>query len=279
MIDLNGENIGRVYLGSDPLCRIYCRDGLDLGVEREWTPPPPPPPHLKFTSQQDNSTVGYTINGTVNKDIYTSIDGQVWIPWDGSNIALNNGQGIYVWNKTNTLNTGWGSLKFIMSGSIAASGNVDSMINFSELTVSCYQGLFNGCAALTTAPVLPATTLTTSCYQIMFQNCTSLTIAPELPATQLAQQCYAFMFYNCTALIAAPNLPATTLAHNCYVEMFEQCTNLNSIKISYTGNFNRYFSNWVSGISSTGTFYYNGSDTTRGASAIPSGWTVQTFAA
>ena len=60
--------------------------------------------------------------------------------------------------------------------------------------------------------------------------------------------------------------------------MFADCSNLNTIKLGYTGNFStNYFSNWVSGVASTGTFYYNGSDTTTGESAIPEGWTVTPF--
>jgi hypothetical protein len=65
--------------------------------------------------------------------------------------------------------------------------------------------------------------------------------------------------------------------------MFLGCSSLNSIKIGYTGNFSGtgvptdafYF--WVSGVAASGTFYYNGSDTHSGVSAIPRGWTVQTF--
>lgn len=53
---------------------------------------------------------------------------------------------------------------------------------------------------------------------------------------------------------------------------------LEEIKIGYTGEFSEdYFSNWVQGVASSGTFYYNGSDTTEGDSAIPSGWTVTPF--
>ena len=60
--------------------------------------------------------------------------------------------------------------------------------------------------------------------------------------------------------------------------MFLGCSSLNSIKIGYTGNFsNVWFNDWVNGVSSTGTLYYNGSDTTTGINAIPTGWTVQTF--
>ena len=60
--------------------------------------------------------------------------------------------------------------------------------------------------------------------------------------------------------------------------MFDGCSSLNTIKIAYTGSFSTtYFNNWVNGVAASGTFYYNGSDTTTGVSAIPTGWTVQSF--
>ena len=59
--------------------------------------------------------------------------------------------------------------------------------------------------------------------------------------------------------------------------MFYGCSRLSSIKLGYTGNFDVKFTDWVSGVASSGTFYYNGSDRTRGASAIPSNWTITTF--
>jgi len=94
------------------------------------------------------------------------------------------------------------------------------------LTEECYDSMFYGCASLTTAPELPATTLANSCYLWMFSNCTSLTTAPALPATTLAQSCYSSMFNGCTSLTAAPELPATTLASTCYSGMFLRCTSL-----------------------------------------------------
>ena len=94
------------------------------------------------------------------------------------------------------------------------------------LATSCYESMFQGCTALTSAPELPATTLATSCYESMFQGCTALTSAPELPATTLASYCYLSMFQDCTALTSAPELPATTLASYCYYYMFQGCTAL-----------------------------------------------------
>ena len=180
--------------------------------------------------------------------------------------------------------------KFVMTGKIAASDSIMYLLkNDGDSTTTiglyCFVYLFDGCTSLTTAPNLPATALGsgTTCYGSMFRNCTSLTTAPELPATTLGQSCYAAMFWGCTSLTTVPNLPATTLANGCYYNMFNGCSSLNSIKIGYTGNFSgtgvptNAFNNWVSGVSASGTFYYNGSDTTRGTSAIPANWTIQTF--
>ena len=138
--------------------------------------------------------------------------------------------------------------------------------------------MFSGCSSLTTAPDLPATTLANSCYYYMFSGCSSLTTAPDLPATTLANSCYESMFYGCTSLTQAPELPATILADGCYSGMFSGCSNLNTIKLGYTGNFadTHYnaFNNWVQGVASSGTFYYNGGDYATGESAIPEGWSV-----
>lgn len=63
--------------------------------------------------------------------------------------------------------------------------------------------------------------------------------------------------------------------------MFYDCSHLNEIRLAYTGNFSGTgvptdaFTNWVNGVSASGTFYYDGTDTTTGNSAIPTGWTVE----
>jgi hypothetical protein len=111
----------------------------------------------------------------------------------------------------------------------------------------------------------------------MFKGCTSLTIAPELPATTLAGSCYRSMLNDCTSLTIAPELPATTLAYECYLYMFKGCSNLNYIKCLATDiSATKCTTNWVDGVSSTGTFikHPNMNDWTTGASGIPSVWTV-----
>lgn len=59
--------------------------------------------------------------------------------------------------------------------------------------------------------------------------------------------------------------------------MFNGCSSLREIRLlDYDGPFYPiYFIGWTSGVSTTGVFYYDGSDTTVGDSAIPPGWIVK----
>ena len=150
------------------------------------------------------------------------------------------------------------------------------------LATYCYSSMFLGCTSLTSAPELPATTLAEGCYYYMFKDCSLLTSAPELPATTLANNCYYNMFKNCTSLTTAPELPATTLATGCYRDMFNGCTSLNYIKCLATTNTSADYatSNWVAGVSSSGTFVKDASmgSWSTGINGIPTGWTVQNAA-
>ena len=142
----------------------------------------------------------------------------------------------------------------------------------------CYYCMFMGCTSLTKAPELPATTLAQSCYGFMFKDCTSLAEAPALPATTLAQQCYNQMFSGCTSLTKAPELPATELTTHCYNGMFKDCSSLNEVRCEIPSSYSSYdiptyASDWLSGVSSTGTFYTNAdANWPSGASGIPQNW-------
>ena len=196
-----------------------------------------PPDYLCFTAEEAGSTVAMAVNGTPTKGqaFEYSTDGVVWsvftpgtttitltnvgnkVYFRGDNITVSESNSIYY--------------KFVMSGKIAASGNIMSLLDKTcqSTTISnvyCYYRMFNSCTSLTTAPVLPATTLADKCYSYMFNSCTSLTTAPVLPATTLADKCYSYMFNGCKSLTTAPALPATTLATYCYNSMFSGCTSL-----------------------------------------------------
>ena len=146
------------------------------------------------------------------------------------------------------------------------------------LVSGCYQSMFAGCTSLTTAPVLPAMAIPTQAYRSMFASCTSLTTAPALPATTLRSDCYGFMFVDCTSLTTAPVLPATTLDSYCYEYMFNGCSHLNYIKCLATNiRAMGCTSNWVDGVSSSGTFVKASSmsNWTSGINGIPNNWAIQ----
>jgi len=148
------------------------------------------------------------------------------------------------------------------------------------LATACYNRIFDGCTNLLTAPQLPSTTLAARCYTNMFYGCASLTGAPALCATTLSENCYNSMFYNCTSLTTAPELPATALTTTCYKNMFNGCSSLNYVKALFTTDpeSGEYTTDWLNGVSQTGTFIKNASATwtTTGPNGVPTGWTVIT---
>ena len=208
--------------------------GWTVQVEGGVTPEPEPEKdYLCFTSTGD-STVAMHQEGTpeasANKVIQYKLNNGQWQSWDFSAVTLADGDKMYL-KSDDTIPMSeyiYSAYKyFVMTGSIAASGNIMSLLNFSTtLTNYAFYGLFSGCTSLVQAPALPATTLATYCYASMFNNCTSLTHAPELPATELLTSCYQNMFFNCTSLTTAPELQATTLASYCYKSMFAYCRSL-----------------------------------------------------
>jgi hypothetical protein len=187
---------------------------------------------LTFTADNSNSTIKlsksgspvidglqYRLNKNDNWQQYT-LDTVITLPNVGDYVQFR--------NTKNELSTSiFNYVQFKMTGKIAASGNIQSMLNYSNsCTPSCYRYMFYNCINLTTAPELPATNLANSCYSDMFRDCKNLIKTPELPATNLAISCYSYMFWNCTSLTVAPELPATNLAKWCYGSMFWNCTSL-----------------------------------------------------
>ena len=232
-----------------------------------------PPDYLCFTAEEAGSTVAMAVSGTPTKGqaFETSTDGTNWSVFTPGTtiITLSNAGDKVYFRGDNTTVSESSSIyyRFVLSGKIAASGNIMSLLdktcqsttisnnycynsmfkNCTSLTTApalpattlasyCYYSMFNGCTSLTTAPALPVTTLASYCYGSMFNGCTSLTTAPALPATTLADGCYSYMFKNCTSLTTAPALPATTLASYCYGSMFYGCTSLQVYSSSGTGH-------------------------------------------
>lgn len=193
-------------------------------------------------------------------------------------------------NNTNTSFNGW-----VGTGQLSVSGNINSLLdkdNYATLTdISSRQRVFNwmfyNMTSLVSAEdlTLPCTTIGKFAYNNMFQGCTNMTKAPkEIAATTISGTTgdwpMAGMFKGCTSITKSPYFHFTNINSNtnAFQELFNGCSNLNEIKLDYTGNFGTgTWTDWVNGVAASGTFYYNGSDTTVGTNAIPSGWTVSTF--
>lgn len=185
---------------------------------------------LCFTAKANGVTISL-LNASLG-NIGKSSDGVSFTTWNGSTVTLaNNGDKLYVWNKGNTLSSSTTQARFSISGNVEVSGDVASMINFSDVSNYCFYNLFSGCSTMT----------------------------------------------------GTPELSSTTLAANCYQNIFNGCTALNRIRLGYKGSFSGTgvpsgaFTDWVNGVASSGVLEYNGTDTTHGASAIPTGWTVESY--
>ena len=284
---VNGVAASGTFVKS--LAATWTTTGVN-GIPASWVVQPKD--CLKFTANTAGSTIklsNVVDTGREWVNLTYSTDGKTWSTYNiGTTITLSNvGSYVYFKGNNSTFSKYFGSLhvyhKFEMTGSIAASGSIMSILKAdgtaTEITgENCFQMLFYGCTSLTTAPSLPATTLSFSCYALMFMNCTALASAPKLPATTLASTCYSSMFQNCHSLREAPELPATTLVTDCYKQMFTNCHALRYVKAMFTTTpGSSYTYSWLYEVSSDGTFVKNRNATwtTTGASGVPTGWTIE----
>ena len=187
-------------------------------------------PPLTFKALSAGSTIALNGNGNVDlSEIFIRRTNSWYSYSPGTTLTLNEGESVQFWNKKTALSFSSSDYaKFTMTGTINASGNTMSLLNYkSEASYRCFSMLFQNCTALTTAPKLPATTLGTSCYYNMFAGCKFMTQGPSiLPATTLESSCYYQMFDNCNRMVNAPVISATTLASSCCYHMFYYCTAL-----------------------------------------------------
>lgn len=184
--------------------------------------------YLNFSANEKGATIGYEkIDLTTDIDIEICHDINTinpnWIDWDGTSIALEPNQPIYVRNTKNVLSLEDGHyFHFVFSTNdnnlINASGNIMSMINFSSLSPCCFASLFQD-SQISLPPALPATTLAKGCYQGMFHG-SAVEMAPVLPAATLAERCYGWMFYQCGKLSSVLPMACKVLNTQSCIQMF-----------------------------------------------------------
>ena len=140
---------------------------------------------LCFTAEEANSTVKLQKNGSTAIEGFNGLEYKLnsgnWTSYNiGSTIALTNvGDKVYMRavpaGNSRIANKYDNYHNFIMTGRIAASGNINTLLNpnpNADVSLEgkdfCYFSMFRGCSSLTQAPELPATTLVDWCYQTMF---------------------------------------------------------------------------------------------------------------
>ena len=178
------------------------------------------PDYLCFTAEQAGSTVAMAVTGTPTKGqaFEYSTDGTNWsvfTPGTTTITLANVGNKVYFRGDNITVSQSTSiRYRFVMSGKIAASGNIMSLLDKTcqstrILNDFCYNYMFYNCTSLTTAPALPATALENGCYQSMFGNCISLQVysssgtghtkAWRIPTSGSASSyiSQSRMFYNC----------------------------------------------------------------------------------
>ncbi len=236
-----------------------------FSITKKGTPTNTPNIEVKVNN---SNWMPYNIVEGGTTEITVPVGGKIYLRGDNSYI--------------NNSNTKYYMIRFTTKHNIG--GYLTSLLQkegFAEVTSynkeNIFNYLFNKDLTLVNAKdlILQATTLTSRCYSSMFSECKELVTAPKLPATTLTTQCYSSMFRWCTSLITAPKLPATKLANNCYMYMLSGCTSLESVTALFETYIEGACSNWLSGVSETGTFYKKtGVEIPSGVSGIPEGWTV-----
>ena len=195
-------DILKAYLGALELTNSNAFIGTIPVIEN--SPKPVSYPGLKFTST-GNSTISMSKNGAAPKvDLkYSLDDGETWTQWDFSAISLSDGQSVCLKGRNTTFATATNAYnKFSMTGSIAASGNIMSIIDDGACTTTtipadyCFYKLFRNCTSLTTAPELPATTLTEFCYYNLFGRCENLKYIKCLATNISAADCTTNWVYS-----------------------------------------------------------------------------------
>ena len=196
-------------------------------------------PYLTFTAAGAQKFMmkaqgGYTISGleySLNGGEWDEVKANTEIPFGGLNSTLR----LRGTNPNGTAESfsNYSTITFTDASEVTCKGDIRTLLDYRNYaTVATNQArfckLFENCAALTSAPALPAETLADYCYSFMFEHCTSLKTAPNLPATKLARNCYFRMFNGCKSLETAPTLLAESLVTSCYGYMFMNCTNLKS---------------------------------------------------
>lgn len=244
--------------------------------------------YLAFTATSDG-TFTFVSSDRTNRISYSLDSGATWSTESVSvSINVNSGDSV-MWKGEMIPQMGAGVGTFGGTASFDATGNILSLeygdnfngqTDFSSQAGFDFAYLFQGSNIESAENLkLPVEVLTDNCYDSMFDGCALLTTSPLLSSTTLASYCYINMFNGCASLETAPELLAETLEDYCYQGMFFDCSSLNYIKMVATDiSATDCLESWVYGVAASGTFVKSADMTTLpidSVDGVPEGWTLE----
>lgn len=233
---------------------------------------------LTLTAEEAGSTVTLNAQGNPTTDgieYRTGLSG-VWESYTiGTTITLNEaGDSVQFQNRNTELSNGNEDyVHFSLTGRIAASGSIQSMLNYVDYCTDwCFYKLFAGNTALTSAPELTASRLASSCYYSMFEGDSNVTKAPVLNAEDLKPNCYYNMVIDTG--ITSISLPAKGLVTACYGAIAAR-TPLSYIEVGFSEWVDGACAWWLDEVAYPGTFVCPPDlPEMRGSGYIPYGWNI-----
>jgi hypothetical protein len=167
---------------------------------------------------------------------------------------------------------------FIVPKKVVASGNVQSLLNWSSTCPErSFHGLFRSCRSLIDVAqlYLSAVYLGAFCYARMFES-TGFSKQPIFSSNIASVNFYSFGFMFTQSYLEEFIAPTNILSTNSYDSLLSS-SRVKSIRVGFTNWASAELAtqDWVNGVSPTGTFYKPSAlPEEYGASRIPEGWTV-----
>ena len=133
-------------------------------------------PYVTFSAE---SVQTLSMSEKVNNLEY-SINGGEWATLGTATVAFGGDYGDLRLRAQNAKGTNGSTISFGNVTPVSCSGDIRTLVDYENYSTvytgsAKFDGLFNRCSSLTSAPELPATTLAESCYLDMFSGCSSLT--------------------------------------------------------------------------------------------------------
>ena len=235
---------------------------------------------LTLTAQEAGSTVSLAGSTLLDNVYYRTNHWGIWHKYTAGDVLILENIGDYVqfWNNSDRIGEYNNLAKFTLTGKVAASGNLQSLNNWSLTIGGRFESLFDGQTALTSAPLLPATQIFSGSgqYYRTFRGTSITEIDVWLQA--MSQSTMNAMCWNCKQLEKATIRTTNTYQYSHYA-LFYNCPKLREIAIYNTSwGTSMEFDAWIYNVSKTGTIYipealsieYN--NTNR----LPYGWCVKT---